>query len=201
MALLIPAGLRAQPLYELREVAMLPPYCKHTQDFREKVPGGNSPAEIERWSLVLGDTFQAMHHYCYGLVAANRAAFSARTTQQRLYQLNASIREFDYVIERAPSNFVLLPEILWKKGESLIRLGRAPQGILELQRAIALKQDYWPPYAAISDHYKEIGDIPRAREWLQKGLSASPNTNALARRLAELDAPQSKRRPEPPAER
>ena len=194
-ALLGPASLHAAQsrTYSPREIAMLPPYCKHTQDFRESVPGGNDPAEIERWSALMGGTFIHMHHYCYGLVAANRATLST-AQQQRMFQLDTSIREFDYVIEHAPSDFVLLPEIIWRKGESLIRVGRAPHGILELQRAIDLKRDYWPPYAALSDYYKDTGDLRKAREWLERGLSASPNAKSLTRRLADLNTPQSKRK-------
>src|SRR5215471_8671749 len=35
--------------YDPREVAMLPAYCKYTQDFRDKVPGGADPSMIARW--------------------------------------------------------------------------------------------------------------------------------------------------------
>ena len=92
---------------------------------------------------------------------------------------------------------MMLPEIFTKKGENLIRLGRGPLAILELQRALESKPDYWPPYAAISDYFKEIGNLVQAREWVEKGLSTSPNTKALIQRLADLDAPQSKRKIDP----
>jgi len=197
MSLLAPMQLVAQQRYEPRDIPMLPAYCKHTQDFRERVPGGNNPAEIERLTALMGSVFIHMHHYCYGLVAFNRATFLSRTQQERLLNLNSSIYEFDYVIQRAPPDFVLLPEILTKKGESLIRLGRGPDGALELQRAIALKPDYWPPYAAMSDYNKEIGDLKAAREWLEKGLSTSPNTKALLQRRAELDGPKGKHKSAP----
>jgi hypothetical protein len=187
--------------YDPRELALLPRYCIHTQLFRDNVPGGNNPDEIKRWYLVMGGAFHNMHHYCWGLMKTNRAIFLARSQQYRTFYLNSSITEFDYVIRAAPLDFKMLPEILTKKGENLIRLDRGPQGISELERAIALKPDYWPPYAAMSDYYRKIGDLAKAREWLEEGLSASPNTKALMRRLAELNAPQSKRKTEPPAER
>jgi len=197
LALLLPMTLQAQRAYDAREVAMLPPYCKHTQEFRERVPGGNNPVEIERWTTLMGGAFNNMHHYCWGLMASNRASFSSPNRQERMRNLNDSIGEFNYVIERAPANFALLPEIYTKKGENLIRLGKGPHGVLELNRAIDIKPDYWPPYAAMSDYYKEIGDSGKAREWLEKGLSTSPNTKALMRRLAELDGPNDKRKAPP----
>ena len=45
--------------YDSREVAMLPHYCIYTQLFRERVPGGNNPAEIGRWRAMMGETFDA----------------------------------------------------------------------------------------------------------------------------------------------
>jgi len=185
------------------DMDMAPRYCMYTNLFRGVVPGGNNPAEIERWHSVMGETFIHMHHYCAALIETNRALFTSRSRKERLFYLDHSIYEFDYVIRNAAPDFKLLPEIFTKKGENLIRLDKGGQGIAELQRAIVLKPDYWPPYAYISDYFKEAGDIASAREWLEKGLSASPNTKALTQRLAELDTPQKKRKndPQPPAER
>jgi len=127
----------------------------------------------------------------------NRAVFFTRTRYFRMFYLNDAISEFDYAIRNATPNFVLLPEILTKKGENLIRVGRGPQGIADLQRATDLKPDYWPPYAAIGDYYKETGDLAIARGWLEKGLSNSPNTQALMQRLTALDGPKDKRKGPP----
>jgi len=177
----------ARYAFDPREVALLPEYCKYTQLFRNRVQGGNDPKRIEQWHATLGETFLALHHYCWGLMDTNRALFLARSKQVATHYLNTSVSEFDYVLERAPADFPLSPEILTKKGENLIRLGRGPSGVLELQRAIELKPDYWPPYAALSDYYSELGNPASAREILQKGLAVSPNAKALMSRLARLD--------------
>jgi hypothetical protein len=63
-----------------------------------------------------------------------------------------------------------------------------------LHRAIELKPQYWPPYVALSDYFKELGQIAVAREWLEKGLAAAPNAQPLLRRLAELDRAKGARR-------
>jgi hypothetical protein len=180
-----PASIYA---YDPREVAMLPRYCPYTQGFRDHVPGGNNPNEIQRWSSMLGQTFDAMHHYCYGLIKTNRGVLLAPNEQSRRFYLNDAIGEFDYVLDHAPPDFVLLPEILMKKGENLIRLDQVGSGNQQLLRAIELKPDYWPPYAVMSDYYKKKGDLKNAREVLEKGLSASPDAKALKERLAILDA-------------
>jgi len=173
--------------FDPREVAMLPGYCIYTQLFRDNVPGGRDPEKIKRWSAIMGPTFVHMHHYCWGLMKTNRALLLVRSQRFRDHYLHSSLEEFDYVINRAPSDFNLLPEIITKKAENLLRLGKRQAGLEELERAIALKPDYWPPYAAMSDHYKDAGDRSKARHWLEAGLSYTPDVNALKRRLAEID--------------
>lgn len=194
LALLAPMRADAEPhrFDQPKEMFMLPDYCKYTQDFREHVPGGNNKDEIDRWTASMGPTFIHMHHYCYGLQAINRAQFMSRTREDRVHNYGVSVREFDYVIERATPDFGLLPEIYTKKGESLIQLEEVGKGMVELERAIQTKADYWPAYAAISDYYKDAGQPAKAREWLEKGLAARPNTFPLKRRLSALDAAQGK---------
>lgn len=183
--------------YDRREVALLPRYCIYTQVFRERVPGGNNPAEIKRMLSQMGETFNGMHHYCWGLMKTNRAMFLVRTEQARNFYLNDALSEFDWVIDRAPPDYFLMPEFLTKKGENLIRLGRVSVGILELNRAIRLKPSYEPAYAALSDHYRDSGDVAKAREVLEKGLSQAPQAKSLAKRLAELDTVKPKRKTAP----
>lgn len=180
-----PANIHA---FDPREVALLPGFCTYTQHFREQVPGGNNPALIRGWEAQLGPTFQHMHHYCYGLMKTNRGALLAREARTRQAYLSDAVSEFDYVIERATPDFVLLPEVLTKKGENLLRLGKAPVAVYAFERAVQIKQDYWPAYAQLSDHYKSTGDTQKAREVLETGLSHAPDAGALQRRLRELDA-------------
>jgi tetratricopeptide (TPR) repeat protein len=198
---LLSAGPAESQSYEPADVALLPPYCKHAQLFRDKVPGGNDPAEIKRWYTVLGGTFHHMHHYCWALMAANKA-ITAGSKQRRNSLFDVAIRDIDYVLQRAPRDFVLLPEILTKKGQNLIKLGNLAQGLLVLQQAVEVKPDYWPPYATAADALKETGQSAKAREWLEKGLAAAPDTPALQRRLAELGGDKGKRAvPPKPAEK
>jgi hypothetical protein len=179
--------------YDRREVAMLPRYCLFTQGFRiGKVPGSEDQVTTDRWYEYLGPTFHALHHYCWGMMKTNRALLLARDTTTREFYLQDSIAEFDFVIERAPDNFLLLPEILTKRGENLVRLNKGAIGVLDLERAIALKEDYWPAYAELSDYYKGTGNVAKAREALQRGLEKSPDAAALKRRLQEIDSPPRK---------
>jgi hypothetical protein len=186
--------------YDPREVALLPQYCIYTQLFREVVPGGANSAEIKRWTAIMGPSFHNMHHYCWGLMKTNRALFLVRNQQMRSFYLRDALEEFNYVIRRASSDFKLLPEILTKKGENLIRLDRGKEAIPELRHAIALNPGYWPPYAALSDYYVKTGDSSSARHWLEQGLSHNPDVKALKKRLAEIDAAGDKPTEAPKAE-
>ena len=158
--------------YDRREVAMLPRYCLSTVGFQmANVPGGQGQA-VERWSAFFGPSFIHLHHYCWGVMKTNRAVLLARDLTTRDFYLKDAIREFDYVIERVPDDFVLLPEILTKRAENLARLGKSAVGVPNLERAISLKADYWPAYAALSDHYKAHGDTAKARQVLEEGWSS-----------------------------
>ena len=173
--------------YDSREVALLPRYCKFTPSFKNaRVPGSENQAEFDRWVTTMGQIFWAMHHYCLGLMKTNRAVLLAKDQRIRTFYLGNSIFEFDYVLDRAPPDFVLIPEIRTKKGENLLRLGRTGPGIRELELAIEVKPDYWPPYAVLSDFYAKNGNLAKAREMLDKGLANSPDAAALKRRLSEL---------------
>jgi tetratricopeptide (TPR) repeat protein len=185
---------RTQGHYDPRVVAMLPPYCKYTEYYRQNVPSGDDPPQMERWKHLLGpNNFLHLHHYCWGLTHTNWALYSSTSKQVRDRELRQSVIEFDYVLRNAPHDFALRPEILTRKGENELRLENGPQGLNDLYRAIELKPNHWPPYAALTDYYKALGELDSAREWAEKGLSAAPGTRALERRLSELNKAKTAR--------
>lgn len=173
--------------YDAREIALLPRYCRFTQDFGLRAtPGGADPTEAARWERAFGPTFKHLHHYCWGLMKTNRAVLLARDRQVRRFYLSDSLGEFDYVLERAEPGFLLLPEILTRKAENLVLLDRGPTAMVALERAVAIKADYWPAYGVMGDYYKDLGDLAKAREVLNRGLEKAPEAEALKRRLREL---------------
>jgi tetratricopeptide (TPR) repeat protein len=190
----VPGYPSAVTAYDPREVRRLPRYCIYTQSFRDSVQGGRDEAQISYWYSTLGEPFHSLHHYCWGLMKLNRALFLARNGQTRTFYFGSAIQEFDYVLERAPESFVLAPEILTKKGQALIRMGRGPAAVPILEKAIALKPDYWPPYVQLSEYYQASGQIGEAKEILQKAIEQSPGTESLKKRLAELEGSKSKPR-------
>lgn len=190
----VPGYPSAVTAYDPREVGRLPKYCIYTQNFRDSVQGGRNEAQINYWYSTLGQPFHSLHHYCWGLMKLNRALFLARDAQTRTFYFGSAIHEFDFVLERAPENFVLAPEILTKKGQALIRMGRGPMAVPILEKAIALKPDYWPPYVQLSEHYQASGQIGQAKQVLEKAIEQSPGTESLKQRLAALEGSKSKPR-------
>lgn len=174
--------------HDAREVALLPPYCMFTQLFRDNVPGGRDRVKAARWESVIGPDHNHLHHYCWGLMKVNRARLLAQSEETRKFYFSDAVREFDYSIDRSSRGFVLLPEMLARKGEALLRIGQVPSALEALERAIELKPDYWPPYAFASDYFREAGNAARAREWLDRGVAAIPESQELKSRLASLDA-------------
>jgi hypothetical protein len=191
-ALLTPMHVEAEPhrFDNPREMFMLPEYCKYTQEFRAKVPGGNNPAEIARWTNLMGAVYIHMHHYCYGLMATNRAAFLSPTREERVHNLGVSVIEFDYVIQRAPPDFGLLPEIFTKKGESLIQMDRVGQGMAELRRAIGMKANHWPA----SSRKRGSGWKKACRLRRTRGRSRGASRRSMRSR-ARASAKRTRKRP------
>jgi tetratricopeptide (TPR) repeat protein len=185
--------------YDPREVAMLPWYCRHTQLFRDRVPGGKDPAGMSLAQERLGVGYLHMHHYCWGLMKLTRAKVLAKDGTARSFYYASAIDEFNYVIEHVPGEYFLLPEILTRKGEAFAGLGRSALAVAEFEKAIELRPEYWPPYGHLADLHIANGEFGKAREWLDRGLKQVPDAAGLRRRLQELDRRESGQARERPA--
>jgi tetratricopeptide (TPR) repeat protein len=174
--------------YDKKLLQLLPPYCQYY--IRDVYMPGS--AEYNQWNAKMGEGMEHIHHYCRGLNYTNVAMLEARTREKRLELLAYSIGEFDYVLRSTSNRFKLRPELLTKRGENLIRMGKFPEAIPSLYTAIDLRPDYWPPYVAISDYYRDNGEPGKAREWLEKALAAAPDSKTLKLKIAELAKAKSK---------
>lgn len=163
------------------ELPLLPPYCKSLL-----IDGAGSP-EYNRWASTLGDGFGHSHHYCAGLNFVNRANKTFGNKKDQAQLLIQALNEFDYVIEHAPSTYVLMPEVLVQKGRALARLKKTAEALVVFQKALELNPDYPAGYTSLSDQYKEMGNIEEAKKTLQDGLARLPDSKVLLRRLNEFD--------------
>ena len=170
----------AQALWPKTETdfSMLPPYCK----VRSKE--NRYPQQARKWKAILGkSTFLHIHHYCAGLLSLLKAESSI---PPNLALLGTALREFRYVDEKWPHNSKLRPEMLVKRGDTLILLGRTQEGFSQYQAAMRLKPGYSLPYLRMADYFLKSGNLEQARKWLEIGHEKAPRSKKIPRKLEEL---------------
>lgn len=158
------------------EFARLPEYCPDSQGYRELL---RRPPEVRaRWLAIMGPTFNHIHHYCIGLLKAMRAE-SATSRQLRQSLLGSAIQECDYVVQRAPADFPLLPEILLRMGQYSAALERYHDSLTFFERSRTLKRDYWPAYLEAAKIETTLRRQDRAKLLIEEGLREVPDQPAL----------------------
>lgn len=169
------------------ELRALPRIC-HAQKF---ISGAlYSPlvpeAERKRWASELGPSYESFHHFCWALIYLRRASDPALTTfRQSNNQI--AVNNFDYVLRNSTADFVLLPEVLLRKGMTLRLLGDDGNAAAAFLDAIRLKDDYTPAYSSLVDVYMDLGDLAAAREVLERGLKKAPNSTILSSKKLEIE--------------
>lgn len=151
--------------------------------------------EREQWYAALGGSFIHYHHYCYGLMYMRKAVTDS--SKQNHYYHSASAN-FEYVINNATRDFPLLPEVYLRKGIALRFLGEDAAAATEFTKALKLKPDYTPAYAALVELHIDLGDIAGARSVLETGLSHAPASKILAEKKAYLEGHITKRQENKP---
>ena len=190
------------------ELALTPPYCQDVQSINgwTKDKGTRSP-RAEHWLNLMGETFWAMHHYCWGLIQMQRSRVSGLTPQVRSFLRHEAIDEYRYVIKNSRADFVLLPEVYLRIGEAHATLDEHALALEAYAKARTIKADYWPAYAREAELLEAVGLKAKARELLEAGLRNLPNNPELQNHLQRLGgkvpvaAPASRPGPEatPPA--
>ena len=171
-----------RPSFTAGELALLPPYCNAMQGRADYTgPGG------AQWRGWLGNDLQHIHHYCRGLRDAMFATLDARITpQQRMFIWERALNEYGYMIRASNPAMPLMPEIYFKRGEALLKLGRLVEAEQAFTQSWKLKADYPEPYAAWADKLVEMKQFARAREILETGLQHAPQASQLQDRLLKI---------------
>jgi tetratricopeptide (TPR) repeat protein len=183
MVILWSAAARAgDSRFSDEDVALLPAYCRDTQSF---APYYGSQAGYQARMQQIGPTFHHMHHYCLALVYLNKAAASRNERIKQRYYYGAW-QDIDYVLHRAPQDFVLLPEILVKRGVALTHLKKYALAEKSFRQAIEVKRDYWPAYRDLANLYIDTNKPDSARSTLESGLAVVSEKRALQKMLDDL---------------
>lgn len=128
----------ADPVKNMTEVAMLPLYCRGTQQIREI-----TKVDPTEYGAIYGQSYNHLHHYCWALNAENKAnmMFDKRA---RDVTLGSALLDIKYVLKNADADFVLLPEIYNSQARILFSLHSDSEAVLALEKAIELKPGYVP---------------------------------------------------------
>ena len=168
----------------------VPEYCRYTQSLPDKATPGEHghPLSTGKYRTLFGESWEAMHHYCYGLEEMFEAAQPGveEIVQRGLYE--TAIRNFDYVLLRMADTIYLKPEIHVQKGLALLLLDRQADAVAAFTDAISLKNDYVPAYTALGAYFDGLGDLGQAASILRQGLEHAPEDQDLRAQLLDLQS-------------
>ena len=82
----------------------------------------------------------------------------------------------------------IYPDLHTRWGWALGEQGRTAEAIGHYQLVFKAKPNFALAYARLSELYIEIDQPEDAREILESGLKASPNSRSLKRRLEKLES-------------
>lgn len=179
------------------EISRLPEYCPHSITFS---PRGtpDAPTDQQRhWVALMGNTFWAIHHYCWALVNVNRAERGGLSPADRRYLFQWAIQDCYYVVNLATPDFPLMPEILTRIGNYYVEMDRVIEAMEHFERAKAIKSDYWPPYVGLANINLRLGRKNVAIDILNSAIQILPNEpNLLAalKRINSVPSPKSSKR-------
>lgn len=169
------------------ELALIPRYCAYAQSFSYNTP------ESKQWAARLGtESFKHIHHYCWGLINLQRAMRSSTPRGQRLFLLSTITGDIQYSISGATKGFVLLPEMLTRKGEVYLLRSLPDDANKSFAQARELKPDYWPAYSGWAEFLIYSGKTAEAKQLVKAGLEYSPNAKVLREQYRLLGGDPSK---------
>ncbi len=161
------------------EMALLPRYCPYTQTFGNSgVPGNPSPG-AKPYVAMMGDSFWALHHYCWGLIHLQRAMRSNTPPNVKAFLLKEARNDYLFLLKSARKDFILLPEIYTAIGEVELRTSLPNDANQSFAKARALKPDYWPAYSHWAEFLIKTGHTAEAKQLVKSGLEYSPNAKLL----------------------
>ena len=179
--LLLNTSAKAEKIEHPSQLVGLPAFCMGTASVRV-VSQDKTP--FEEYIKKYGDSYRHLHHYCWALLS-EKIAF--QNPNNAKFQLMKAIGDINYVLENNHDpKFIFLPEMYVAKARMYFKLDNNVEAVLNLKKAIEAKPDYVPAITRLADHYIFDGDIQEAVKIIKTGITYSPNSNTLKKKLAEL---------------
>lgn len=190
-----------RPRYTDADWALLPEWCIDTQDGPYGSPGwGETPVgrsrspRSDKWTAIFGRDFWHMHHFCRALHAERQAGMPGKSAKAKVAALGKALGDYQYIIDNCAAAMPLMPEVLYRLGETYLQLGDLPNAGEAFAASRRLKPDYWPAYTRWADELVALGLIDRAQELIEVGLRHSPTEVKLLERKHHLQSRASKPR-------
>ena len=164
------------------ELAMLPPFCRGTQQVRNI---SKDPVSLDQYMQMYGQSYGHFHHYCWALDSENKAN-AMFDKSARDFQLGNALGGIQYVLKNSSPDFIFLPDVYNSQARILFELHRDSEAVLALEKAIELKPGYVQAVAKLSDYFARIGDKAKAIKTLETGIDNTKNAGGLIKKLAAL---------------
>lgn len=168
------------------EIAMLPQYCPDTMGFGYGDASSNTSPRASHWVGLMGKSFWAMHHYCWGLIKYRRGTSGLLPPQTRIGYLQGANHEWEYVIRNSTADFIMLPEIYLRLGETHMQLKNYGLASAAFDESRKRKPDYPPPYLRWAEVLLMIGNKKGALAHLELGLRQAPTAAGLLAQYKRL---------------
>ena len=186
---LLPMAVRAAPEdITAGELALTPPYCHDVLDPTYRIGG----PKTEYWVSRMGRGLLAVHHYCWGLINTRRALMPGVKPVIRAGLLQSVVGDYMFVIHNSPPDFVLLPEIWTRIGETQLLRSQPGAAYDAFARAREIKPDYWPAYSRWAAVLMRSGQKAEAKELVESGLRHAPDSEELREQFRKLGGDPSR---------
>ena len=161
------------------ELALTPPYCPDTMGFKYGDAYYNTSPRAAHWVGLMGKNFWSLHHYCWALINLRRAQMAGVAPMVRRGLLENVVSDCIYVVKNTAPDFILLPEIHTRIGETQLLLGNPGAAYDSFAQARALKPDYWPAYVRWAEVLVKTKQKAEAKKLIAEGLRHAPDAKPL----------------------
>lgn len=147
-----------------------------------------SDPEYQTMLATLGPDSLHVHHYCAALNHMNRYYRDHRPAnlQDKQGQLREALNNFNYMVNHAKPEFILMPEIYMNRAITHSLMKRPVNAISDLQKAIELNPQLIRAYILLADYQIELKQGSKALSAVTEGLRQIPNSKPLQKRYVEL---------------
>lgn len=163
------------------EWAMLPSFCMVKKSELNKT----DPMALQKGISLIGQQYQNVHHYCFGLNFLNRY-YSASFGPKAKTNLAAAKNEFDYMVNHLYSGGSLAGESYLYRGIVNSLMKNDTEALADLQQAVSRSPRLTRAHLALADYYSERKQRAKALEAVTEGLRHVPDSKGLKLRYQEL---------------